>query len=97
MFLEEAKQKFDVGRFNLSTLWELEVRKKYQTNVSNRFAALENLNYREYINRAWEDITVNIKIAAKDIPCLYELKQHILYFYEEYSRCLDQRKRAKMQ
>jgi len=31
---------------------ELEVRKEYQTEITNRFAALENLSNDEAINRA---------------------------------------------
>jgi len=41
-----------VKRFNLRKLSELEVRKRYQIKISNRFAALENLNDNEDINRA---------------------------------------------
>jgi len=40
---KEAEEKFDVERFNLTKLSELEVRKQYQIN---RFAALENLSDR---------------------------------------------------
>jgi len=36
----------------------------YQINVSNRSAALENLSDREDINRAWENIKVDIKTSA---------------------------------
>ena len=36
----QAAQKFDVERFNLGKLSELEVRKQYQIKISNRFAAL---------------------------------------------------------
>jgi len=36
-------QKFDGERFNLRNLNDLEVRKQYQIEISNRFAALENL------------------------------------------------------
>jgi hypothetical protein len=32
----------------------VEVRKQYQIEISNRFAALENLSYSEDINRGWE-------------------------------------------
>jgi len=39
---KQAAQKFRVGRFNLRKLNELEVRKQYQIELSNRFAALEN-------------------------------------------------------
>jgi hypothetical protein len=42
-----------VERFNLKKLSELEVRKQYQIKISNSFAALENLNVSEAINRAW--------------------------------------------
>jgi hypothetical protein len=40
----QAAQKFDVGRFNLRKLNELDVRKQYQIKIANRFAALEYLN-----------------------------------------------------
>ena len=40
----QAAQKFDEERFNLRKLHDLEVRKQYQIQISNRFAALENLN-----------------------------------------------------
>jgi hypothetical protein len=51
--------------------------------ISNRFAALENLNVREDINRAWENITESIKISAKESLGLYERKQHKPWFDEE--------------
>jgi hypothetical protein len=65
-----------VERFNLRKLSELEVGKKYQINISNRFATLENLNDNKDINKAWENIKENIKSSAKDSLGLYELKQH---------------------
>jgi hypothetical protein len=49
---KQAAQKLDEERFNLKKLSELEVRKKYQIEISNTFAALENLNVSEDINRA---------------------------------------------
>jgi hypothetical protein len=58
---KQAAQKFDAERFNLKKLSELEVRKEYQLKISNRFAALENLDVSEDINRAWENIKENIK------------------------------------
>ena len=63
---KQAAQKFDVERFNLRKLNELEVKKQYQINISNRFAALENLSDSKDINRAWENIKENIKISAKE-------------------------------
>ena len=41
---KQEAQKFDVVTLNLRKLCELEVRKQYQIKISNRFAALENLN-----------------------------------------------------
>ena len=49
---KQAAQKFDEGRFNLRKLNEMEVRKQYRIEISNRFAALENLSGSEDINRA---------------------------------------------
>jgi hypothetical protein len=62
---KKAAQKFDVERFNLRKLNELEVRKQYQIKISNRFLALENLSYSKDIKRAWENIKENIKSSAK--------------------------------
>jgi hypothetical protein len=39
---KQATQNFNVERFNLKNLSELEVRKQYRIKLSNRFAALEN-------------------------------------------------------
>ena len=72
----QAAQKLDGEGFSLRKLNELEVRKQYQTEISNGFAALENLSDSEDINRAWENITENIKISAKESLGLHELKQH---------------------
>ena len=51
---KQAAQKFDVERFYLRKLSELEIIKRYQNKVFNRFAAFENLNVSEFINGAWE-------------------------------------------
>jgi hypothetical protein len=53
---KQAVQKTDVERFNLKKLSEIQVRKQFQIELSKRFAALENLNDSEDINRAWENI-----------------------------------------
>ena len=52
---KQAAQKFDGERFNLRKLNELGVKEKYQIEITNRFAALENLNGDENVNRAWEN------------------------------------------
>jgi len=41
---KQAAQKLDGERFDTRKLNELEVRKQYQTEITNRFAALENLS-----------------------------------------------------
>jgi len=43
-------------RFNRRKLSELKVRRQYQIEISNRFAASENLNDSENINRTLENI-----------------------------------------
>ena len=80
---KKAAQNFDRKKFNFRKLNELEVRKQCQIEISKRFAALENLNYSKDINKAWENITENIKTSAKKSPGLYELKQHNSWFDEE--------------
>jgi hypothetical protein len=76
---------------------ELEVRKQYQLKISNRYAALENLNVSEDINRAWENIKDNIKISAQESLGLHERKQHKPWFDAECAIFLDKRKQAKIQ
>ena len=48
---KQAAQKFQGERFNLRKLKELEVKEKYQTEITNRFATLENLNVEEDVYR----------------------------------------------
>jgi hypothetical protein len=84
-------------RFNLRKLNEPEVREQYQIEITNRFAAVENLNDDEDVNRTWENIEENIKTSAKESLVLHELKQHKPWFDEECLGFLDHRKRAKMQ
>ena len=47
----QTARKYDVERFNLWKLIELEVWEQYQINISKRNAALENLGDGEDINR----------------------------------------------
>ena len=74
--IKQAAQKFDGERYNLRKLNELEVRKQYQIEITNRFATLENVRDSEDINRDWENIKKNIKTSVKDSLVLHELKQH---------------------
>jgi len=94
---KQAAHRFDRQRVNLRKLNELEVRKQYKIEITNRFAALENLNDDEDVNRTWENIKENIKTSAKEILGQHEFKQNKHWFDEECLGFLDQRKRAKMQ
>jgi len=40
--------------------------KQYQIEISNRFAALENLSDSQDTHRAWKNIKENIKTSAKE-------------------------------
>ena len=53
---KQAAQKFDGERFNLRKPNEREVRKQYQIEITNRFAALEKLSDGQNINSAWENV-----------------------------------------
>ena len=53
---QQAAKKFDVERFNLRKVSELEVMKQYQIKISNRSTNLENLSDSEDINGACENI-----------------------------------------
>ena len=88
---KQTAHRFDRQRFNLRKLNELEVREKYQIEIKNRFAALENLNDDEDVNTTWENIKVNIKTSAKESLGLHELKPHNPWFDEECLSFLDQR------
>jgi len=94
---KQAAQRFDRQRFNSRKLNEPEVREQYQIEITNRFAALENLSDGEGVDRTWENIKENITISAKESLGLHELKQNKPWFDEECLGFLDQRKRAKMQ
>jgi hypothetical protein len=71
---------------------EPEVREQYQIEITNRFAALENLNDDEYVNRTWENSKENIQTSVKESLGLHELKQNKPWFDEECLGFLDQRK-----
>jgi hypothetical protein len=94
---KDAAQNFYVERFNLKKLSEIDVTKQYQINISNKSAALENVNDSGEIYRVWESIKQNIKISAKESLGLSDRKQQKPCFDEKCLQFLDQRKQAKMQ
>ncbi|PNF18022.1 hypothetical protein B7P43_G12640 [Cryptotermes secundus] len=70
-------------RLKLSKLNETKGKEKYRVEISNRFAALENLDTELDINKSWETIRENIKSSNKESL--------------GYSNLLDPRKQAKLQ
>ena len=65
-----STQSFDEKSFHLRKLHEPEVIKQYEIEITNRFAALENLSDDGDINRDWENIKENIKTLAKNSLCV---------------------------
>jgi hypothetical protein len=94
---KQGSHKFQMERSNLKKLNDVEGKEKYRVEVSNRFAALEDLDAEVDINTIWETIRENIKISAKESLGYYEPKQHKPWFDEGCSELLDQRKQAILQ
>jgi len=61
----QAAQRFERQRFKLRKFNEPEDRQQYQIEIINRFAALENSDDDEDINRAWENIKENIQTFSE--------------------------------
>jgi hypothetical protein len=75
----------------------IEVEKKYQVEISNRFMALEYLDESLDINSAWESIRGSIKTSAKENLVYCTLKHNKPWFDDECSKLTDQQKQAKLQ
>jgi hypothetical protein len=63
-------------RFNLKKVNEVEGKEQFRVEVSNRFAALEDLDAEVEINCAWEMIRGNIQISCKESLSYFQLKKH---------------------
>jgi hypothetical protein len=90
-------QKFDLERFDLKRLDDVEVKEKYQVEISNRFATLESLDESFDINNVWESIRENIKTSTEDNLGYQKLKHNKPWFDDECSKLIDQRKQAELQ
>jgi hypothetical protein len=84
-----ARQKFDLEIFDLRKLGDMEVKEEYQVEISNRFAALENLHESLDISSAWESIRENIKTSAKENIGYHRLKRNKPWFHDECSKLID--------
>jgi hypothetical protein len=94
---KQRSQRLRMERFNLKKLNEVEGKDQFRVEVSNRFAALEDLDAELEVNSGWETIRGNIKISAKESLGYFEFKKHTPWFDEGRSKILDQRKQAKLQ
>jgi hypothetical protein len=88
---KRTRQKFGLQKFDLKKLNDIEVMEKYQVEVSNKFAGLENLDESLDINNACESIRENIKTSAKENVEYRKLKYNKPWFDDEYSKLTDQR------
>jgi hypothetical protein len=59
---KQRSHRFHEERFNLKKLNKVEGTWQYRVEVSNRFAALEDLDAEVEINSAWEMIRENINV-----------------------------------
>jgi hypothetical protein len=64
---KQRSQRFDIERFNLKKLKDVEGKEQFRVEVSNRFAALEDVDTKVEINSAWETIRENIKFQPKRV------------------------------
>lgn len=55
-----------MNMFSLKKLNDIRVKGQYGSEISTRFAALENWNVKVRINRAYEYIRENIETSAKE-------------------------------
>jgi hypothetical protein len=82
-------QKFDLERFDVKTLHDVEVKEKYQVEISNRFASLESLDENFDINNARESTRENLKTSAKDDLGYHRLKHNKPWFDDECSKLIE--------
>jgi hypothetical protein len=83
---KRARQKFDLERFDLKKLDDVEVKEKYQVEFSNRFATLESLYESFDVSNAWEIIRENIKTSDKKNLGYYRLKHKKPWFDDKCSK-----------
>jgi hypothetical protein len=92
---KRARKNFDLGIADLKKLDDIEVKEKYQVEISNRFAALESLD--ENFDIAWENIRENMKTSSKDNIGYQKLKRNKIWFDDKCSKLIDNWKQAKLQ
>jgi hypothetical protein len=84
-----AAQKIDTERFSVKKLNEGCVKEQYHVTIRNKFSALENLENKGEIKRAWENIRENIKISAQEKLGYCEPKHRKPWFDEKFSKLIN--------
>jgi hypothetical protein len=74
--------RYKLNLYVTQKLNEVEGKEQFHVEVSNRFAALEDLDAEVGINSAWETIRANTTISAKESRGYFELKKHKPWFDE---------------
>jgi hypothetical protein len=74
--IKQGSHKLHIEKLNGKKLNEVEGNETYLVDVTNRFAALEDLDAEVEINTDWETIRENIKISATESLGFYELKTY---------------------
>jgi hypothetical protein len=93
---KQRSHRFHTKVFNLREFNKVEGKENYHVEVSDRCAALEDLDTEVKINTAWEIENIKKK-SAKERLSYYELKKHKPCFEEGCSELLNQRKEAKLE
>jgi hypothetical protein len=88
---KQRSHRLHTVRFNLKKLNQVEDKQQFRVEeASNRFAALKEVE----INSAWETITENIKISAKESLGYFEMKKHKPWFDKGCSRFIRLKERS---
>jgi hypothetical protein len=82
---KQASQKFDLERCDLRKLDDIQVKEKYQVEISNRYAALESLDGTADINSAWESIRENISSSSSSNQCSGTWRNSIYCLASQYN------------
>jgi hypothetical protein len=86
---KQTVHRVHMERFILKKLNELEGKDQYSVQISNRFAAFENIDTEVNVNKVWETIRENIKFSVKESLGYFELKKNKPWFHEGCSKLLD--------
>jgi hypothetical protein len=88
--------RFQLERFNLRKLKELEGKEQYHVEISSTFRMVENLGTEADIKRDCETVSETINISVKKSLGYYEFKKHKPWLDEGCSELLDQWQKAKL-